>query len=290
MPLFGERALNVVTDATAEGAETLSAYVTEREVLYVFAFVSVTAGDIEVILRNQTAGTDLSPKAETIDEPMFTEVSFPVNAADNMEEARIRFVSDTVAASTFYISPPVILQSGSRRIYTPPSWLIGDQQIIDVGYLPQGATSEDLYSFIALSEPMRSLTEFSVLRNDRAATPLAIEFRNMTASRPMVLKVMRAFADLTTDAGTTTADRNYVADKATSLIFADKGMAAIAAGDPGQAQRFMAASSTYNEKAKAAAYRLDYGHPMAVVENRREWTRCGCGSSATGTRRPACSA
>lgn len=271
MPLFGERALQLITTATGQGAETLSVNVTENETLYTFVFVSVTVGDLSVILRDQTAGANVTPIATGIDEPMFTEVSFVLQAADNMEEARVRFVSDTVAASTFYISPPVILQSGHRRIYTAPSWLIGDQQIIDVGYLPQGFASEDPYSFMALTEPFRSLTGFSVLRNDRAATPLAVEFRNMIANRPIVLKVMRAFADLTTDAGTTVCDRNYLADKATSLLFADKATAALMAGDPGQAGRLVAASNAYAGKARAAAERLGYGGPRAVIENRREW-------------------
>lgn len=269
MPLFGERALNLVSTATGQGAETLSAYVTENEQLNVFVYLQVTAGDVSVILRDQTASANVD-SITGIDEPMFTEVFLSASAADNMEEARIRFVADTVAASTFYISPPVILQSGHRRIYTAPSWLIGDQQIIDVGYLPQGKGSEDSDSFLALTEPMRSLTGFSVLRNDRAATPLAVEFRSMI-DRPIVLKAMRPFADLTTDAGTTTCDRNYLADKATSLIFADKATEALMTGDPGQASRLVAASAQYANKARAAADRLVYGRPVAVVENRREW-------------------
>ena len=218
--LLGERSLRIVTDAVDEGAESGSFYVTEGEPLRVYANTQTITGSCKVILRRVTA-TAVDVRTVEVDEPAWTEVAFNEPVPGDMEEGSIRFLSGT-ASSEFFISPPVIVQSGWRHRYLAPTWLVREGQVLGAMYLPQGSASEDAYSYIALAQPWEHVPGLRLLRDDRAVNPMWLEFANVE-SRPLFILASRPYADLTTDAATTTLSREYLVAKACALLLKDLG-------------------------------------------------------------------
>ena len=219
--LFGERALQLITDAIGEGAESTSIPTYEGEMLLVSAHVAGPTGDVQVVLRNRSAATDLRTSGVVTD-PLPSEVRFSQAVVDDMESAAVRFVNSAVAIGTFHVFPHIIVQSDRRRAYLAPSWLIGEGQVLDLLYLPLGADSEADDAFVALGAEMRAAMGLGFIRSDRDVNPLRLEFANYTGLGPVYLRCKRPFAELTTDAATTPCDRQYLVQKALSLILRDR--------------------------------------------------------------------
>ena len=218
---LGERSLRVLADEAGEGVESLSFHVTETEQVILVTFVRADVDSVIVSLRNQTAGSDVD-RTVTVDEELFTEVRLLLAVEDNMEEARVRFIS-SANNSDFYISPPVIVQTTSYRTYPCPSWLVDPKnQVLEAWYLPAGVSSEANDSYVALSQAARTAPMPSFLRSDRWLTPLRVELR-ADSRGPVVLACMRSLAELTSDSATSSADRQYIAHKAVANIMRDRG-------------------------------------------------------------------
>jgi len=257
--LHGERSLHIITNALTEGASTEIAYVGENETLLVSVPIQVISGSCAVVARNATAGSDLETIA-TVDDPLFTEVrKLLIPISSDMEELTLRFLSAT-AASEFYVSPHVIVQSQWERHYAAPSWLESEAQIVDALYLPQGyTTSEVSYAYAALSRAARTLPGgYQLQRSDRDVTPVRVSFAN-PGNDPVYFLCRRPAADVTTDSGTTILDREYVREKALSLLWADRG----------EDQRAASARRKAHSRATAMGYsgpllRIDEGPEVAV--------------------------
>jgi len=224
--LFGTQALHVAVAAADEGLTSNNIPVTEGENIILSCFVKCTTADVKVQLYNVTGSEEI--ESATVDEPAWTEVRFADSIPDDCENAAVRFLGPT-STSEFYVSGPIILQSRSGRAYVAPSWFTREEQLVDALELPQGFTSEDTYSYMALSRGGAvSANRPSFLRDDRGLNPLMIEFR--AHSQPVIFAVQRTFAELSANTSTTPCDREYVKWKTLANIL-------YAHGDDGQAWR-----------------------------------------------------
>ncbi len=218
--IFGARALHCVTDATDEGVTTNPAEGHEGENLLISAHVRATTGDVKVVLRNITIGSDIWTSG-IVNDSAFTEIRRLEALPDDCEQFTLRFLSDT-AVSEFYISPHVIVQSDRQRAYTPPTWLVSRRQIVDALYLPPGADAEATDAYVSLGEGFRSELGLDVIRSDRDVTPFRVQLKNRISRGPVYLLCQRALPTLSYDTETTVCDREYLVQKVVSLILKDR--------------------------------------------------------------------
>jgi len=218
--LYGPRALEVGTNALAEGATSNSFDVSEREALVVTVFVRVTAGSLDVILRNVTAGSN-TRTIDALDERLYTTVWFTETVPADCEQMALRFLSDT-ATSTFFISGQVIVQSQHRRRYKAPSWLNRESLVKAAVHLLPGQSAEQTDSYISHDDYLLDSLGVSFLRSDSDVNPMWIEFAN-SHSYPIGLVAYRPFDELGGDGSLTHADKDYVALKAVANILRDRG-------------------------------------------------------------------
>jgi len=214
--LLGERALHVVSDATGEGASTAAFAVTERERLLISAFTRVISGSVLVRLYNNTASASIyAPDA--VDEYDWTEVRYTQLVPDSCKLVRLDIESATTV-SEFHIAPPVIVQSYNMRYYPMPSWFTHESQFQSAFYMPQGFASEDPESYQALSSRHYSSPRPRFLRRDRAIVPLWVQIIP-TGGNPVGLVLKRKFEALSTNAATTTCDREYLKWRVLANLF-----------------------------------------------------------------------
>lgn len=245
--LLGERSLHVITNAVDEGAASNRVLVTEQEQLLLWAAVQSISGDCQVVLYNNTASSDVY--SVTIDQEAFTEVLFQRAVPDNCEAVRVRFLSDATAASEFYVSAGVVLQSLWRRHYAVPSWLTRPEQVKGSRYMPQGWTSEAGDSYAAFSSEWESGPDLNWQREMRGLNPLRVEFKGRMLA-PVALLCARPPVDLTDDTTDSPVDREYLKCKALSLIFRDHGEGALHGYWRDEANK-IARALGYNEQRKS---------------------------------------
>ena len=218
---LGARALHLDTAATGEGTVSNSFSVHEFENLLVVITVSVTKGDIKVTLYNVTASSNIK-QSGTLDDDAWTEARFTYAVPADCELASLRFLSEDTADSGFYVSPPIIVQSDRQRAYTAPSWLVRGSQIVDALYLPPGADAEATDAYVSLGREFRSELGLDVIRSDRDVTPFRVQLKGHLSRGPVYLLCQRAFPTLSYDTETTICDREYLVQKALSLILKDR--------------------------------------------------------------------
>ncbi len=218
--LWGERALHLVTTELLSGAETEDFDVAKNEQMIVFVPVRVTTGSLSVILRRVTATAANLKTVTTLDERTFTDIFFRETVPDGMKQASLQFLAAT-AASEFYISPHVIVQSDRRRAYVLPSWWTRSSQLVEMVAMDAHYSSDVADSYISLSEYQAALTGVDFIRSDRDANPLRAEFANY-GSYPIGFRVMRPFAELTYDTAPTVCDKDYAVFKTISNILRDR--------------------------------------------------------------------
>ena len=217
--LMGEKAIEVVAGAAA-GIRSASFPVHDVQSVLVSVPVAVSAGSMTVVLYRATT-TAAALRSVTMDETAFTDARFVEPFTDGTEQAQLRFLA-AEAASTFYISPHIIVQSINTHAYALPSWLVNPDDILGAAFSPSAQGAENTYNYIPLSDFMRNYPDVRILRSDRDVTPLRLQF----ASRgyPLYLKVLRQAADLSTDSATTVIDRNWLTLKVAANLLRDRGM------------------------------------------------------------------
>jgi hypothetical protein len=219
--LLGQRALKLVTVAAAtDGARTSTFSTHEYENLLVCLPVSVTTGDMRVVLYDASNSAAIKTVTE-INDDAWTQVRFTEMVPANCEQAYIQFLADTTAVSTFYVSPHVIVQGSRRRTYDAPSWLVSESQVIEALYLPSGQSAEATDAYVALSAQMKAAMGLDFLRSDRDVTPMRVTFAG--GSYPIYLLCKRPFAELSALTDTTACDEEYVVAKASAQILKDRG-------------------------------------------------------------------
>lgn len=215
---LGDAVLHFIADAASEGTASDAIDVTERENLTLSTFVRANVGSVQVILYNNTAAENIF--AVTIDEQAWTEVRFTKAVPDNCEQVSVRYLS-AANLDDFYVSAFVTLQTQNARPYDLPSWFTHEGMFEGANYLPQGWASEEANSYIALSRVDGNVgIEPEFLRSDQAVHPMKVHLR-AHINQPIWFKVRRGFADLTTDAALTHADRDYVVQKVIHKISGD---------------------------------------------------------------------
>lgn len=240
--LLGDRSINIVASAAGQGVESQIIDVTDVESVLLSVFVQVLTGSMDVVLRDDNAGSDMSTLV-TVDERVWTEIRFiqAINAAQT--RLRVRFQSNA-NNDNFVISAFVTIQAQNSRPYDLPSWFTHEGMFEGAYYLPQGWASEEANSFIALSRVDGNVgIEPEFLRSDQAVHPMKVHLRNHI-NQPIWFKVRRPFADLTTDAALTHADRDYVVQKVIHKISGDL---------------------VAKKEAARLAKLLDYGKPMPRI-------------------------
>lgn len=219
---IGEQSIQVNPASAGDGIRTLTFDVHEQEQVYVTCFVRAPTGSIIVTLIDVTnSSVAVDPGAITIDEPAWTEVSFPATVPDNCEQMFLQFTA-VAASDDMFIGAPVVVQSRGGRSHSMPSWFTRESQFIRAHYLPQGMQSEDEFSYIPLSKPSRIHPSMNFIEEARAIHPIKVEF-DSKVSHPVYLIATREFDDITTNSATTNADREYMRDRVVATIMRDWG-------------------------------------------------------------------
>lgn len=247
--LLGDRSIHLQADAIGEGVESNVFRVTEKESLLVMCFVRADVDAVQVILRNETASSNMRDPI-TINEELYTEVRFTEAVPAGCEEARLQFLA-TATDTQFFLSPPVIVQSSAGRPHALPSWLVNPRrQIKGAIYLRQGFSGPVDESFIALSRMGTPAPIPDALRSDRSLTPGRVILQADTRG-PIAFMCQRPFAELTSDTASTNADEDYVAYGVVARLLHDKKN-----GD----------YRTWQARAQEIAVARGYGERRLVVE------------------------
>ena len=210
--LFGDRAIQVTADGADEGVESLSIPVTDVESVLLSTWVKVVTGSMDVVLRNQTAGADMSTLV-TVDEEAWTEVRFIESIEAAQQLLRVRFQSNA-NLDDFFISAFVTVQAQSPRPYNMPPWFVSESQYMGVLTIPPGAGSEATNALIALSGEMKNANiKPYFIHSASAVHPFMVQLPGADGN-PIALVLKRAFSELSSDTATTHARRDYVVKKA----------------------------------------------------------------------------
>ena len=206
---LGEFSVHVFADAADEGFESLSINVSETEKILVSVYVKVAVGSMDVVLYDVTGATAIT--TVVVDEPAWTEVRFSADVPDASELISIHFLSDA-NLDEFYVSAPIVLQATSDRWYDAPSWLSYSGQILAARYLPAGTAAITTDTFVPLTGRPQGGEMPGTFEMSRAVHQVKLAGLKAADDRPVYLDVIRHFDDVTTNAGTTVADRQYLRD------------------------------------------------------------------------------
>lgn len=224
--LFGERYIQIVTDAVSEGVESTVFRVVEDEQLLVSTHVVSQSQDDLLDVRLMTGDTTaniLLQAATEIGHTVLQEARFRQAVPAGHNFAGLEYLSSTtqVGNGTYNIASPVIVQSDRRRYYTTPSWLTRENQVRQAIAMVQGYNSDVADAYMGLSLRVEAAHGIDWLRTDRALVPLRVGLSN-PGNDPIGFEVMRPFAELGGDSSTTVCDREYAALKTVSNILRDR--------------------------------------------------------------------
>ncbi len=212
---LGERSVRVVADAADEGFESLSINVTETETILVSVYVKVAVGSMDVVLYDVTGATAIT--TVVVDEPAWTQVRFSGAVPAASELLSIRFLSNA-NLDDFYVSAPIVLQATAERWYDAPSWLSYSSQIRQARYLDVNVSAVTANTFVPLSGRPKGLEMPGLLEMSRGVHQVKVAGLQAADNRPVYFDVIRNFDDVTTNAGTTVADRQYLRDALVAAV------------------------------------------------------------------------
>ena len=216
--LMGGRSIKVVGGA-ATGIRGSTFPVHDVRSVLVSVPIAVEAGSMTVVLYRVTT-TAAALRSVTMDEVAFTDCRFTETFTSGTKQAHLRFLA-AETASTFYISPHIIVQANGVHAYNLPSWLVNPDHILGAAYMPSSQGANDQDNYVPLSDFMQNYADTRILRSDRDVTPLRIQFRGGTY--PLYLRVLRQAADLSSDTATTIVDRAFLAKKTAANLLRDRG-------------------------------------------------------------------
>ena len=211
--LIGAQSLKLVIANSGDAVTSNSVRVHEGEQLHLSVPVMCDAGSITVSLYDVTNATAI--KSVTVDEEDWAEVRFTETVPADCEEVAIR-IAAAEATTTAWVGWASLLY-GLRGIYTLPS-LAADTAYVDgMYYLPQGYTSEDADSFIALSHQLIPVQMVDELRDWRGDVSQRIVI-NETPRGPLFIKFRRVGPTLTADTDVVYAPADLVVEGALSEL------------------------------------------------------------------------
>jgi hypothetical protein len=213
----GAQSLKVTCDdtAAAEYASLDSALgVQENQSLYAAVMCYVTSGDSATFRVYDVTGS-ATIEDMTTDEPSWIELVSQFSTPSGCEQIDVHMISDAVDDVTYW--DDLQIWRGSDWVYSCPSWLTKPGQMIDVRAFPQGTTGPASDNDYRSNERMSSPLDWEVEREDiRGDNPLHL-WVNAGSGRPYIY-ALRPLAELSTDAATTTADKDMVVSRAERLI------------------------------------------------------------------------
>ena len=257
--LLGEKALAVASADDGEGvySEPFNALTNERLIVSAWG----RGGDFDVRLVVSLNGAIIG-EARLLDLD-WQEARFNEIVTDGTTAVEVRFISNA-AAQDFYISAPIVVQSGFERLYQAPSWLLAESQIEEAVVIPQGRAADLADTYHPLSRDMEASLGMRWVRSDRDVHPLHVRFANpspndlvaIRAKRPMSESAAAAIgtAWVTEDAVDIPVDREYAAAKVTSILLRKRGIAGW---------------KRWEREADRHARRLSYGGRALHSEERR---------------------
>lgn len=224
---LGERSIHGVADAADEGWRSESMDVSDVEQILLSVAVRAAVGSVAVQLYNVTATAVI--KEVVIDEGQWKDIRFAENIPAACEQIQLRIESAASADDMYMSAHPVIQVIGSGRVYSMPSWLKSEAQIMGWVHYPRGLASEDADSFIALGRMSKAEPPVSMLRDARAQHPMYIELEPKNGTDPVGLVAQREFDEVTLGVTATTnatevkADRAYMRSAVISKVLRDLG-------------------------------------------------------------------
>jgi len=103
--------------------------------------------------RQNSGSAPAALRSVTMDEVAFTDCRFTETFTSGTKQAHLRFLA-AETASTFYISPHIIVQANGVHAYNLPSWLVNPNHILGAAFMPSSQGANDQDNYVPLSDFM----------------------------------------------------------------------------------------------------------------------------------------
>jgi len=224
---YGRQALRVVTAALGDGVRCAVVSALPNERFYLSVGIVMSTTDDWTFSLERGAGLE-TLESVTIGELPELEVRFNVAANSSTSSVAFQAVSTTAGAETIDIGWVSLLSD--RRYHYPvdsSSVDFGDD-VFNVLRLPQGYPSDTNFVYSPLYHELVPV-EFTASERSRDGNPITIWTPRV--ADPLFIRSKRRFPSITTDAATTTADKEAVVNGV--LHYLEK-----ARGNPAEANRY----------------------------------------------------
>lgn len=213
----GKQSLKVTNSGIADEYAYQAFYVIAGKQMYLFAFgkTSAAATSAQVILYDVTSSTAI--ETWDFDDQEWQELggSFTVPAACKQAQVRLNIVT---ASGVAYFDD-VQCYSADQKEFVLPSWITDETQIGNIYYLPEGSAGPDDGRMVHETS-LRYLDTPKILGGPGR---FKVQFSGASIGRPLYLASSRPYAELSTDAETTTADKDTVVEGALFYAYSLKG-------------------------------------------------------------------
>jgi len=213
----GKQSLKVTDSNVGNEYAYQAFYVIAGKPMYLFAFgkTSAAATSAQVIPYNVTGSAAI--ETWDFDDQDWQELggAFTVPAACKQCQVRLNIVT---AAGVAYFDD-VQCYRADQKEFVLPSWITDQTQIGHVYYLPEGSPGPD-DGHMVHETSLRYLDTPKILGSSGR---FKIQFSGASIGRPLYLACSRPYAELSTDAETTTADKDTVVEGALFYAYSLKG-------------------------------------------------------------------
>ena len=207
--LSGAQSLKITSTDTDGHAYTASFSVNEGESLYAAVLCSVTQGDDAEFRIVNKQDSDAAIENATTDEPAAMELVFQFSVPSGCEQIAAWMISVGSDDVTYWDN--LQIWSGGRHLYNLPSWFVEKSQMIDVRGFPHGSGGPGSDNDYRANEQGSRALDWEWEDEDRLGVQeLRIEVQG-TGTRPFIY-AYRQLTELSTDAATTVADKDWVLD------------------------------------------------------------------------------
>ena len=213
---FGAQSMRMQGNGGAPRAQGVSINVDANQTLFCLANGRVASGTAKLVLWDVTNDRQIGDVAPTSTQRGWMELAIlSADVPAGCKQVAVR-LEGTGATDDIYWDSWTILPF-MRVNYDLPSWLLSAASIRDVLYLPSLTLGSESDVYQPYEREFLPFPYWSLERDDRAATAIRLNIPPLW-NHPIYLDVMRPFSEVTTDTGTTTADVDYVAEKAVANI------------------------------------------------------------------------
>lgn len=189
--------------------------VIEQQVWLVFAYGRCASGTATLIPYDSTNSAAIESTAAywSTNESAWFELGNSITIPSGCQSMTIRLKGTEASADIYWDS--VIAINAYDCLLALPSWITDKNQAEGFFYFPQGPAIDD-GGYTVNRYPREFLSDWSTQIDETAATPWQVEVP-VPLKRPLYLKALRPYAELTLDTDTTVADMDKVVEGAVAF-------------------------------------------------------------------------